>query len=114
MSKYEYHSTGDFSKFLESMQSMVKGLGFSMSVEEEYLFNIDGVNVSTSVYERYSMMGKNRLSLTITTVGKDGEIHLVAIPAGGSQAVLFKMNTFGESTILSDFKYELEKLPKIW
>ena len=52
------------------------------------------------VYERYSAIGGNRVSLNITLFGGDGEYRLSAITSGGSQAMLFKINTFGEEAFL--------------
>ena len=49
------------------------------------------------------MMGGNRLSLTVTMFQQgDGPIRLSMITAGGSQAVFFKVNTFGEEAFLTD------------
>ena len=53
------------------------------------------------VFERYSMIGKNRVSLNVTLFqGPDGKIRLSAITSGGSQAMFFKVNTFGEEAFL--------------
>ena len=50
-------------------------------------------------------MGGNRVSLSITLlqVGSN-PIQLSAITSGGSQAVLFKINTFGEESFLQVLK----------
>ena len=46
-------------------------------------------------------MGSNRVSLSVTLYeGRDGTIHLSAITSGGSQAMFFKINTFGEQAFL--------------
>ena len=66
---------------------------------------------SVRVFERYSMVGGNRLSLTLTLFQNgDGPIRLSAIAAGGSQAVFFKMNTLGEDAFLEDVKQLLEEI----
>ena len=63
------------------------------------------------VIERYSMVGGNRLSLTLTLFQNEDEpIRLSAIAAGGSQAVFFKMNTLGEDAFLEDVKQLLEEI----
>lgn len=36
--------------------------------------------------------------------GGDGPIHLLAITAGGSQALLFKINTWGEESFLDKLR----------
>ena len=57
---------------------------------------------SVRVFERYSALGSNRVSLNVTLFqGADGTIHLSAITSGGSQAVFFKINTFGEEAFLN-------------
>lgn len=59
----------------------------------------------------YSMMGGNRLSLTLTMFqNADSPIRLSAITAGGSQAVFFKVNTLGEESFLDDVKDLLEEI----
>ena len=66
---------------------------------------------SVRVFERYSMMGGNRLSLTLTLFQNgDSPIRLSAITAGGSQAVFFKVNTLGEESFLDDVKDLLEEI----
>ncbi|MDL9948976.1 DUF6054 family protein [Gordonia sp. ABSL11-1] len=55
------------------------------------------------VFERYSMVGANRLSLTVTLVGRERDLGLVAIASGGSQAIFWKVNSFGEDAFLSQF-----------
>ena len=56
------------------------------------------------VYERYSMTGGNRLSMTLTLVGDGDKIYLSGITAGGSQGMLFKFNTFGEEAFLDTLR----------
>mgnify|MGYP000323321732 CR=1 FL=1 len=56
---------------------------------------------SVRIFERYSYTGGNRVSLNITLFQNGEEpVHLSAITAGGSQAVFFKLNTFGEEAFL--------------
>ena len=52
------------------------------------------------VYERYSLLGGNRVSLTLTLVGEGNRIFISAITSGGSQAMFVKMNTVGEESFL--------------
>ena len=61
---------------------------------------VDGVRCAVRVYERYSIMGSNRVSLNVTLMGRDGELYLSAITSGGSQATFFKLNTIGEEAFL--------------
>jgi hypothetical protein len=54
-------------------------------------------------------MGSNRVSLAVTLVGEGANLQVSAITAGGSQAVLFKINTFGESAFLDRFIDSVER-----
>lgn len=74
-------------------------------------FKEGSARCSVRVFERYSMVGGNRLSLTLTLFQNGDEpIRLSAIAAGGSQAVFFKMNTLGEDAFLKDVKQLLEEI----
>jgi hypothetical protein len=57
------------------------------------------------VFERYSMAGGNRLSLSVTLFqDATGSIDCSAITSGGSQAAFFKLNTWGEESFLDRFR----------
>lgn len=57
------------------------------------------------VFERYSYTGGNRLSLNVTLFqGESGAIRISAIAAGGSQAMFFKVNTWGEEAFLDKLR----------
>ena len=73
----------------------------SASLEDKSDFEGGGCRCAVRVFERFSMMGSNRVSLSVTLFqGTDGVIHLSAITSGGSQAMFFKINTFGEQAFL--------------
>ena len=59
---------------------------------------------SVRVFERYSYMGGNRVSLNVTLFGNGDTIQLSAITSGGSQAMFFKINTFGEEAFLDKLR----------
>lgn len=40
----------------------------------------------------------------MTLFGKDGDVRISAITAGGSTAMFFKLNTFGEEAFLEKLK----------
>jgi hypothetical protein len=54
------------------------------------------------------MMGKNRVSLNVTLVGNGDNLHISAVTSGGSQAVFFKINTFGEEAFLDCLRNIIE------
>ena len=52
------------------------------------------------MFERYSYAGGNRVSMNVTLFQSGELICLAAITSGGSQAMFFKVNTWGEETFL--------------
>ena len=73
----------------------------SASLEDVSDFEENGSVCSVRVFERYSWLGGNRVSMSVTLFeGEDGLIRLSAITSGGSQAMFFKINTFGEEAFL--------------
>ena len=100
MAKYERNMSVGISTLLNVIHDGILNGSASASYEDGSDFNIDGVRCAVRVYERYSMMGKNRVSLSVTLLGDETQTMVSAITAGGSQAVFFKMNTFGEESFL--------------
>ena len=84
------------------LEALVKELEYVGTFEDaEVSFITDNSRCSVRVFERYSYTGGNRVSLSITLFqSENNEIFLSAITAGGSQAMLFKINTFGEEAFL--------------
>lgn len=99
MAKQEYRLRCDLDSLLRAIDKGILS-GMSASYEDGSSFETDGVRCAVRVYERYSAMGSNRVSLTVTAVEYSGGVFLSAITSGGSQAVLFKLNTIGENTFL--------------
>lgn len=105
MAKLERTLTGDFGQILRKIENGVVNGSVSASLEDASDFYANGARCSVRVFERYSMVGDNRVSMSVTLFqGEDGVIHLSAITSGGSQAVFFKMNTFGEESFLDTLR----------
>ena len=104
MAKYERRITGDFNALLNHIQNGILRGSASAHLEDGSDFSIDGVRCAVRVFERYSLFGGNRVSLSVTLLGKGNELHLSAISAGGSQAMFFKINRVGEHTFLDQLK----------
>ena len=100
MAKYECGLTGDFDRALDYFDQGVLNGSASASFEDGSDYRSGDVRCAVRVYERYSMMGGNRVSLSLTLVGHGVDLFLSAITSGGSQAVLFKINTWGEEAFL--------------
>ena len=91
---------GDFDSILAKVENIVMEGSMSASLEEQADYRTATGRCSVRVFERYSYMGGNRVSMNVTLFGKDGEVHVSAITSGGSQAMFFKVNTFGEEAFL--------------
>ena len=101
MAKLERTITGDFNSILHRIEDGILSGSVSASLEESSDFNIGDIRCSVRVFERYSYMGGNRVSHNVTLFGNGDTIHLSAITSGGSQAMFFKINTFGEEAFLN-------------
>ena len=101
MAKYERNFQGDFNDLLNIIDSKILNGSASASFEDGSDYSYNEIRCAVRVYERYSMMGGNRVSLNITLIGNGNHLFLSAITSGGSQAVFFKMNTMGEESFLN-------------
>lgn len=101
MAKLERTLSGDFHQILQRIESGILNGSMSASLEDTSDFFSENARCSVRVFERYSYMGGNRVSLNVTLFqAGDGPIYLSAITAGGSQAMFFKINTLGEEAFL--------------
>ena len=100
MAKYESRLTGNFNELLDIIENGILKGSISASFEDGSDYANNGVYCAVRVYERYSMMGGNRVSLNVTLIGNGRSLFVSAITSGGSQAVFFKINTFGEEAFL--------------
>jgi len=110
MAKLERHFQGDFDTVLDYLHSGILSGSITASYEEGSDFTAVGVRCAVRVYERYSMGGGNRLSLTLTLVGTGNDLFLSAITAGGSQGMFFKVNTWSEEFFLDKVRELTEVL----
>lgn len=100
MAKSEFTLRGNFNEILGAIETGVMGGSISASLEDRTDWQLGDVRCAVRVFERYSMMGSNRVSLNVTMLGQGDTVNLSAITSGGSQAMFFKLNTFGESAFL--------------
>lgn len=104
MAKYEVDIQADFDSFKNYLHQVVMSKSMTASLEEEACGMIGSVRYWVVAYERYSYTGNNRLSMNITLIGDGHQLKLIATSTGGSQAVLFKINTWGEEAFLNTLK----------
>ena len=110
MAKLERTLTGDFDDILWRLDQAVLNGSMSATLEDRSDFSIGPVQVSVRMYERYSALGGNRVAMCLTLAGEGNRLHLTAITAGGSQAMFFKMNTWGEEAFLDTLEDVVDKL----
>lgn len=101
MAKIERNLRGNFDEVLGAIENRIISGSISASSEASSNYKLGEVRCAVRVYERYSWIGSSRVSLNINLIGVDDNLFLSAISSGGSQAVFFKINTFGEDAFLS-------------
>ena len=100
MAKLEQTLNGNFNQWLSKIEDGILNGSMSASLEESSDFRSGDARCSVRVFERYSYSGGNRVSLSVTLFQNgDGPINLSAITAGGSQALFFKINSWGEEAV---------------
>lgn len=102
MAIYEEKFNGDFNDFVKYIDRAILTGSFSANFVDGSFSQYNGVSHSVRVYERYSVVSKNRLSLTVSVLGYDGELKVSLIAAGASQGLVFKFNTFSESNFIAE------------
>ena len=97
----------NFDKLLRKLENEIPDSSWSADLEAGSDFKEGDARCSVRVFERYSMMGGNRLSLTLTMFqNADSPIRLSAITAGGS---LYGDNVFEKDGIRRDRTGDGEK-----
>ena len=105
MAKLECSVNGDFNQVKEKIKNGILNGSISANLEDISYLSSGDAKCCVMVFERYSYMGKNRVSMNVTMLqnGAD-EIRIAAITSGGSQAIFFKVNTFGEEAFLDKLR----------
>ncbi len=104
MAKWEKQLNGDFDSILQCIEQGILRGSISASLEASSDFRQGTARCSVRVFERFSYMGGNRLSMSVTLFQNDGPICMSAVTAGGSQGVFLKVNTWGEDAFLEKLK----------
>ena len=91
---------GSFDSILAKVENAVLEGSMSATLEAQADYRTATGRCSVRVFERYSYTGGNRVSMSVTLFQSGEQIHLCAITSGGSQAMFFKLNTWGEEAFL--------------
>lgn len=110
MAKIEKKVYGDFNTILDGLHNEIINNSVSATFEDSSSYTFGNFRSEVRVYERFSYAGGNRLSMTVMLSGADGEYLLSAITAGGSQALFFKINTWGEESFLDTIRDYVNQL----
>ena len=110
MAKFERTITGDFDDVLDRLHRGILEGSSSASYEDGSDYESGDFRCAARVYERYSAIGGNRVSLSVTLAGSGEELFVSAITSGGSQAMFLKVNTWGESAFLDSVRSALDAL----
>ena len=110
MAKLQKSIYCDFGQLLHRVECGILNGSVSASLEDSADYVSPNARCSVRVFERYSYTGGNRVSMNLTLVGKGENLFLSAITSGGSQAMLFKLNTWGEEAFLDTLRDLAENL----
>lgn len=100
MAKLEKTLNESFDSVLSRVDDAVMK-SVSATLEDSVDWRTANARCSVRVYERYSYMGGNRVSMNVTLFqAGNGPVKVCAITSGGSQAMFFKVNTWGEESFL--------------
>ena len=104
MAKLEKHLRGNFDEMLSRIEAGIRNGSMSATLEDRSDFREGTARCSVRVFERYSSVGGNRVSLSVTLFQNGGDICLSAVTSGGRQAMFWKVNTFGEEAFLDKLR----------
>jgi Family of unknown function (DUF6054) len=110
VAKHECALRRDFDTVLRALDTAIIQGSSSAKLEDASDLQLGGVRCAVRVYERYSLAGGNRVSLSLTLLGDGEHVFVSAITSGGSQAVFFKVNTMGEESFL---RYAVDALERL-
>jgi hypothetical protein len=100
MAHYEQELTGDVDALVAHLDRAIPEGSITAKYEDGGDHRIGDARMVVRVYERYSAMGGNRVSLCVSILSVGDQMALTATSSGGSQAMFFKLNTFGEEAFL--------------
>jgi len=117
MAKYELTVKGTVRELKNYILRHEAMLGDTAEIVDESEGEMGGSRYWFANYERYAMLGENRVSMCIMLLGGEDSVRVVASASGGSQAVVVKINTISEENFLDAFmelmeSYEASKKPE--
>jgi len=100
MAQFQHELIGDVDRLVAHLDQAIPQGSITAKYEAGSDQRIGDARMVVRAYERYSAFGGNRVSLCISILSVGDQMALSAVSSGGSQAMLFKLNTFGEEAFL--------------
>jgi hypothetical protein len=103
MAKFTTNVSGTCDKLAAYIKHNEPRLGSTITLEEEISGTADGVKYWVGTFERYAVLGENRVSLNVMLIEYSGGVKVIATASGGSQGAFVKINTWSEGNFLNAF-----------
>lgn len=91
MAKYVKNFHISFQRVKSFIENNFLNISSSITKEDEEVFSVNETSCALIVYERYSFLGGNRVSLSVMIVGNSEASKVTMITSGGSQAVFLNL-----------------------
>ena len=101
LTMYETRSlTGSPDGLANHLDAAITGGSASATIENGDELSIGDARLIVRTYERYSMTGGNRLTLSVSILAVGDRMEVALTTSGGSEAIFFKINRFGEDAFM--------------
>lgn len=98
---YETRSLrGSAKALVNHLDAAITNGSASASIEVADQISNGDARLVLRTYERYSMSGGNRVSLTVAVLAVGDQLEVALTTSGGSRAIFMKLNTVGEDTFM--------------
>ena len=84
----------------DHLDEAITGGSVSASLESGEELTLGDARMIVRTYERYSFAGGNRVSLFVSILAVGDRLEVALSTAGGSEAMFWKINTFGEAAFM--------------
>ena len=103
MAKIQRELYGSFDEILNCIYDAATSSSTSSMIDSSD-FKGEYSRCAVMVFERYSVVGQNRVSLSVTLFETEGRLFISAISSGGSLAIAIKLNKISESSFLESIR----------
>ena len=87
MAKYTTTVGGSLNELVTYIKHNESRLGSTITLEEEITGTADSAKYWVGTYERYAVLGENRVSLNVMLIEYSEGVKVIATASGGSQAM---------------------------